>query len=84
MQTVLKDPESARYRFEEAPAKAYTDAYNRQALRYCYLVYAQINSKNSYGGYTGEHRHAFYIRDGLVLIHRDLTQAAIDFNQYRR
>lgn len=41
----LKDPDSARFRDEFSMAKTHTRA-----------VCGQVNSKNSFGGYTGFHR----------------------------
>lgn len=52
---VLKDPESARYRFSR-PIKAYTNeglAYGGKVSWVGYLVDVQVNAKNSFGGYVG-------------------------------
>lgn len=55
METMLKDPESARYRFGQ-PRKGYANrgmAYGGQVLFVGYVVPVQVNAKNSFGGYTG-------------------------------
>lgn len=52
---VLKDPESARYRFGH-PVKAYANeglAYGGNVSWVGYLVDVQVNAKNSFGGYVG-------------------------------
>lgn len=52
---VLKDPESARYRFGQ-PIKAYANeglAYGGKVTWVGYLVDVQVNAKNSFGGYVG-------------------------------
>ena len=64
MSNVLIDPESGRYRFFEKPVKGY--AYINGTLsppEFGYLVFAGINAKNRYGGYTGEKAHIFFFRD---------------------
>jgi hypothetical protein len=52
---VLKDPESARYRFGY-PVKAYANEgslYGDKVSWVGYLVNVEVNAKNSFGGYTG-------------------------------
>ncbi|MCK9455360.1 hypothetical protein [Sulfurimonas sp.] len=52
---VLKDPESANYRFGK-PVKAYTNegmVYGGKVSWVGYLVDVQVNAKNSFGGYVG-------------------------------
>ena len=54
-QMVLKDPESAKYRFG-TPYTAYTNigtAAGGEVSWSGWAVDVQINAKNSYGGYTG-------------------------------
>ena len=82
MQTALKDPQSAQYRYESKPEKAYNIAYNKSELRYFYRVRVFINAKNSYGGYIGEHKYFFDIRDGSIIDYGDLTQALKDLEDY--
>ena len=67
MQTVLKDPESARYRFDSPPKKSNTVAKNRQDMQYCWIVFFFVNAKNSYGGYTGDKLGDVCIRNGQII-----------------
>jgi len=67
MQTQLKDPESARYRFEMKPYKGNTSAKSKEKVVYCWKVATYINAKNSYGGYTGEKLDFFEVRNGRVI-----------------
>lgn len=60
----LKDPESARYQFLNAPRKAWNGFGGR---KYGWAVCATINGKNSYGGYVGNRPSYFLLRDGLVV-----------------
>lgn len=64
----LKDPESARYSEFRAPAKdlKIVDIKNRVAIL-GYSTCVDINSKNSYGGYTRAKRYWFLIRDGKIV-----------------
>ena len=63
-ESVLKDPESARYRFEP-PRKAYLCSPSSGDVRWQgYLVKVAINAKNSYGGYTGFTPYLVSIRNG--------------------
>ncbi len=68
MATVLKDPESARYRFGE-PQRAYV---NNGLLRggnvvwQGYVIYFFVNAKNSYGGYTGEQPWFALVYDTVI------------------
>lgn len=68
METVLKDPESARYKFEK-PYKAYA---NRRAIDggmfvwHGYRVDFSVNAKNGYGGYIGFTPYFALFRDGKV------------------
>ena len=68
MSTVLKDPQSARYRFG-VPQPAYLNngwLYGGKVTWQGYLVYFYVNAKNSYGGYTGEEKWLALIRDENV------------------
>lgn len=64
----LKDPDSAKYADFESPKKdlKIVDAKKQIAIR-GYSVCGYINSKNSYGGYTGAKRYWFLIRNNLVV-----------------
>lgn len=48
----LKDPDSARIKLHQ-PRKAYRVTNWVEPTLYGYLVVAEVNAKNSYGGYTG-------------------------------
>jgi hypothetical protein len=47
MFTVLKDPESARYQFLNAPKTAWSSGFGEK--KFGYVVCAYINAKNSFG-----------------------------------
>ena len=51
----LKDADSAQYDIAE-PAKGYVKGNGIQATTYGYLVAADVNARNSFGGYTGGKR----------------------------
>lgn len=65
----LKDPASIQYRLVTMPEHGYThfsNAFTGRTL-YGWLVRAEINAKNSYGGYTGFQTYQFLFRgDQLV------------------
>jgi len=68
----LKNPFSAKFRYIEKPQKAYrrfptVQGGGNRILGY--LVYVDVNAKNSYGGYTGWEEFRFLIRDGQI-VHR--------------
>jgi len=65
---VLKDPESARYRFG-TPKKAYVNeglAYGGGVAWYGWLVDVAVNAKNSFGGYTGAKPYVALFKNGRV------------------
>jgi hypothetical protein len=63
MQSVLKDPDSARYRFKNSPTKAWDGT---GGTKYGYVVCVLINSKNSFGGYVGDRMTYFIINNDRV------------------
>jgi hypothetical protein len=63
MSKKLKDPESARYEFEQEPVKSH---YGFSPATYGYAVCVDVNSKNSYGGYSGASTAYFFFRNGVV------------------
>ena len=67
MQTILKDPYSAHYRYEIEPQKTFIEATTKEGTIYCYWVPVYINAKNIMGGYTGEKWFAFYIRNNIII-----------------
>lgn len=70
--TVLKDPESARYRFG-SPRRAYMNngLIHGGGIGWAgYAIVVGINAKNSYGGYTGEQPYVLLLQpSGKVLRH---------------
>lgn len=73
MRTVLKDPESARYRFDGKISKSHTIAKSREKMKYCWHMSYWVNSKNSYGGYTGDKLGLACIRNGKIVTSRLLN-----------
>lgn len=69
----LKDPDSARYNRISKPRKEFMVANLKPFFGWS--VCADINSKNSYGGYTGAQTHWFLIRDGKI----ERAQSAVGF-----
>ncbi len=75
VETLLKDPESARYRFG-APEKGWLPRYHfdhrvpGQPHRHGHVlgwkVHFAVNAKNSYGGYAGESRYEAFFQDGQL------------------
>ncbi len=69
MNSILKDPESARYTFER-PFKAYSQdgslSSTNGGVRYGYVAGVQVNAKNSYGGYTGNQLYVFMFSNGVM------------------
>lgn len=69
----LKDPESARYNRISKPRKEFMVANLKPVFGWS--VCADINAKNSYGGYTGAQTQWFLIRDGKI----ERSQSTIGF-----
>ena len=66
----LKDSDSARYGCITKPNKTYSyDFSYKYANNYniVYLAMAEVNAKNSYGGYNGWTTYSFYIKNGQIL-----------------
>lgn len=63
-QANLKDPESARYGYISRPRQEYVVENHKPVFGYS--VCAQINAKNSYGGYTGNEIFWFFFRYGQL------------------
>jgi hypothetical protein len=68
---MLKDPDSATYRFGEPRpgwvAKPPISGGGLDATGY--IVAVEVNAKNGYGGYTGFTEMQFLIHDGRVIRH---------------
>lgn len=60
----LKDPDSAQYRFLNTPKSGWNGL---GGVKYGWIVCAQVNAKNSYGGYVGFRPAYFMIKNGLVI-----------------
>lgn len=65
MDRVLKDPDSAKYEFYKTPVKAWRRGNG--ANLYGWATCVGINSKNSYGGYTGSLQSYFFIQENVVM-----------------
>ena len=65
----LKDPQSAMYKFEGEPKRAYKviGKLQDENVIFGYGGRVQINAKNSYGGYVGFKLWTYVIRDGKVI-----------------
>ena len=72
MSSSLKDPESARYKFE-VPVKGFSrDGFlNGGKKHFGWFVPTSINAKNSYGAYAGEESYVFFFFEGMIL---DVTE----------
>ena len=64
----LKDPESAQFGRITRPLKehAIANQFKKDAV-YGYSVCAEVNARNSYGGYTGHQTRWFLIRNGRIV-----------------
>lgn len=65
MDRVLKDPDSAKYDFYKTPVKAWHRGAG--ANLYGWATCVGINSKNSFGGYTGSLPSYFFIQENVVM-----------------
>lgn len=65
MNTVLKDPYSAQYRFLNSPRKAWN---GWGGTKFGYVVCVNINAKNGFGGYTGEKLYYFLLKNNVVIL----------------
>jgi len=63
MQTQLKDPYSAQYRWTPiSGTSVWPDRRNDGTCR-GWILKGAVNAKNSYGGYIGEREYSFYFMD---------------------
>ncbi len=70
-ESVLKDAESARYRFDQ-PSKAYENEgllFGGKVVWLGYLVDVEVNAKNSYGGYVGYKPYIFLFNGNQIYRH---------------
>lgn len=68
----LKDPDSAKYSFKKGPVQGWNSF---GGLLFGYIVCADINAKNSYGGYTGRQPYYFIIKNDTVVRTADQAMA---------
>jgi len=61
----LKDPESARINFLRQPQSGWNGIGG--TIKYGWFVCADINAKNSFGGYTGSKLTYFLIKNNAVV-----------------
>lgn len=64
---ILKDPESAKYKF--APVEKshiVSSAWEGRQLYAGYVMTVKVNAKNSYGGYTGNEDYVFLFHNGVL------------------
>lgn len=81
---VLKDPESARYSNFSKPRKEHAITnVDVKEVTYGYSSCVLVNSKNSYGGYAGNHLFWFFIRSGEIVRSQDTEDAYIGKIIYR-
>ena len=70
----LKDPESARYGFSKVEkGHVIGNAFQGSPLYVGYVVYAKVNAKNSYGGYTGDKGYLFLFQNGRLAKGQEIT-----------
>lgn len=69
MSSVLKDPDSAKYKFEPT-YKGYSQdgsmSSTKGGISYGYVAPVKVNAKNSYGGYTGDQLYVFIFSGGVM------------------
>lgn len=65
---LLRDPTSPIFRFAECKNEAVgTLPLAQLPKQFGYGIYFTVNSKNGFGGYTGEKQYYVLIRDGKVI-----------------
>ncbi|MNJ32305.1 hypothetical protein D3C77_269670 [compost metagenome] len=64
----LKDPSSAQYRFSKIE-QGYIigSAFEGKPLFAGYIITANVNAKNSFGGYTGSQGYQFLFQNGKLV-----------------
>lgn len=60
----LKDPDSLKLNVVRAPTTGWNGFGGR---KFGYIVCAEVNAKNSYGGYVGSRLSYFMIKNGVVI-----------------
>lgn len=64
MQSQLKDPDSATYKFRNIPKSGWSSLGK---TLFGYRLCVEINAKNSYGGYVGSRMSYFMIKNDVVI-----------------
>ncbi|RZZ90630.1 hypothetical protein [Pseudoxanthomonas winnipegensis] len=65
MQSILKDPYSAHYRWDEIVGTSASKKGEGQPCKGWVLI-GWVNAKNSYGGYNGEQEYRFLIQNDRI------------------
>lgn len=69
MNSILKDPDSAKYTFQQT-FKGYSQDGSMSdsggGVKYGYVAPVLVNAKNSYGGYTGNQQYVFMFSGGVM------------------
>ncbi|HDS0941049.1 TPA: hypothetical protein QDZ12_004349 [Pseudomonas putida] len=64
---VLKDPDSAKYKFSPIQkSHIVSSAWEGRQLYAGYVMTVKVNAKNSYGGYTGNEDYVFLFHNGSL------------------
>jgi len=63
----LKDPDSAKFEFGSVTRDVIPSGFFNPKPILVWKTYVRVNTKNSYGGYTGFNRWYFAWRDGQVI-----------------
>lgn len=86
MQLRLKDPDSAKYFWDQATDLRKGYAFNSRTLQ-CpavgWTMCVPINAKNSYGAYGGLQNYLFVLRDGAVVYSASPDSRGINMNCLR-
>ena len=64
----LIDPWSVAYKFNVQASNSDYICQGKEPI-FGYWVYAGVNAKNHFGGYTGWQRYRFFVKDGKILEH---------------
>lgn len=72
MKDTLKDPDSAKYKFNREPSKMWIVNPYGDGHLFGWGTCGEINAKNSYGGYTGFQRYFYFFQENkMVYSQRD-------------
>ena len=80
--TFLKDPSSAEYDFGQCyKSWVANPPILGGGANFGYLMQANINAKNSFGGYTGATNYKFLIKNGIIIKHSSCIIHRIHFKK---